>query len=433
MKYEPPYTYDEVLTRYGKIVADRLAKDPVHAWRMKTGIELIHKEPTLNEQERIWKNWQLMTDKQKKISDEKSKELFGIDNAVHHKNIMATQWQEEKPLFNKFDLVYKAIMSNMLNKVGNSRSKFNLTDYVFPLFNENCYYFTEFSNEIINEDYHIFSVPRKLLDEIVSFANGTNKSSSISSNKVIKKRFGLNDILNLVDDWEYFSEFKENLDLMLKENSKCYIDCRIFSSLENAEEILKECKPMSDEITAEKIVRSYAMIYSIEDAHDFNACLCINAYSHEFKLRKIIQHELIHWMQVSLNSHTHKKHGIFNDKKFNLTDSQISEIASIMKKTKEEFKKLFEYLLNGMEFEAWTANACEEFENAGLSISDFKNIIENDKIFINMFNESGNDEQEMWLFGRLCYLTSMNDSSDDRWWYLLEALKENAELNEKLK
>ncbi len=39
----------------------------------------------------------------------------------------------------------------------------------------------------------------------------------------------------------------------------------------------------------------------------------------------------------------------------------------------------------------------------------------------------------MWMFGRLCYLTSMNDPSDDRWWYLLEALKENIGQNEKLK
>ena len=32
---------------------------------------------------------------------------------------------------------------------------------------------------------------------------------------------------------------------------------------------------------------------------------------------------------------------------------------------------------------------------------------------------------EMLLFSEICYLTSKNESSDDRWWYLLEALKEN--------
>ena len=56
---------------------------------MKTGIELIHREPDEEEQVRIWKNWQLMTDEQKKISDEKSKELFGVDNAAHNAFIMA--------------------------------------------------------------------------------------------------------------------------------------------------------------------------------------------------------------------------------------------------------------------------------------------------------------------------------------------------------
>lgn len=42
--------------------------------------EMVHQEPDLKEFERIVKNWQLMTDEQKRLSDEKSIELFGKGN-----------------------------------------------------------------------------------------------------------------------------------------------------------------------------------------------------------------------------------------------------------------------------------------------------------------------------------------------------------------
>ncbi len=78
--YDPPLEYDKL--------PDHLKKDEVHAWRAKTGIELIHKEPTLDELNRIWKNWQLMTDEQKHISDKKSLELFGLTNEKHYKELL---------------------------------------------------------------------------------------------------------------------------------------------------------------------------------------------------------------------------------------------------------------------------------------------------------------------------------------------------------
>ena len=58
LEYDPPCTYGEVVEKYGKALADRLSEDPAHAWRMETGVELIHKEPSLKEQRRIWRNWQ---------------------------------------------------------------------------------------------------------------------------------------------------------------------------------------------------------------------------------------------------------------------------------------------------------------------------------------------------------------------------------------
>lgn len=65
-----------------------LLRCPIHFWRAVTGIELIHKEPTLKKLKRIWKNWQLMKPQYKKISDEKSIKLFGIDNKTHYENLI---------------------------------------------------------------------------------------------------------------------------------------------------------------------------------------------------------------------------------------------------------------------------------------------------------------------------------------------------------
>ena len=79
-KYSPPYPLYKLPLH--------LRKDPVHRWRAETGIELIHEEPTLAEFQRIRHNWELMTPRQKAISDAKSKELFGVDNRTHYNMLM---------------------------------------------------------------------------------------------------------------------------------------------------------------------------------------------------------------------------------------------------------------------------------------------------------------------------------------------------------
>lgn len=83
--YDPPMTADEVKRRYGEKAFKRLFDDPIHRWRMETGIELIHREPTEREFRRILGNWKSMSDKQKAQSDRKSIELFGMDNLNHAK------------------------------------------------------------------------------------------------------------------------------------------------------------------------------------------------------------------------------------------------------------------------------------------------------------------------------------------------------------
>lgn len=78
--YNQPLNIEEIKRLYPD-KAEELLKDPVHRWRAETGIELIHKEPSREEQERIWENWNEM-------SDEKSMKLFGKDNSIHHVEII---------------------------------------------------------------------------------------------------------------------------------------------------------------------------------------------------------------------------------------------------------------------------------------------------------------------------------------------------------
>lgn len=76
----PVLTYSAptpILPRY-------LRNDPVHAWRAQTGIELIHREPSLEELNRIRQNWLLMSRRNKILSDIKSRELFGVTNLRHY-------------------------------------------------------------------------------------------------------------------------------------------------------------------------------------------------------------------------------------------------------------------------------------------------------------------------------------------------------------
>ena len=90
--YNPPYNIEDIKEFY-PTQAEELLNDPAHLWRAETGIELIHKEPTFEEQERIWNNWQEMTKEMKARSDVKSLELFGKNNAAHHEEIMR-EWKE---------------------------------------------------------------------------------------------------------------------------------------------------------------------------------------------------------------------------------------------------------------------------------------------------------------------------------------------------
>lgn len=413
--YERPWTYDEIKQHYGKFVADNLSKDPCHKWRMETGIELIHKEPDLDEQKRIWKNWQLMSDEDKQISDEKCIELFGMTNSRLHEFIMKNNWNNPKYLRSKFNQIYEQVMTKCENK-------YNLVEVYRPLLPKN-YPFNNFINHLLLEDYHIFPVPKDLLNDIENFV--------ITNNTFAEKQYTISDILNLTINWEYYAEFKENLELMLKQNINCKIVCCVFNTEFDVLKIFEKYRPINTPINNIFNLKAYVYSYdenggSADDENsDFNICLCINKHINKQKIKKVVQHELIHWMQVTLNSETHKTFGLFNNKSFNLTSEQIEILSDAIKLSETELKQNFEYLLSGREFEAWVANTVEEFENSGLTIDEFNKTIENKNLFKNTVNSVDTDKQEMYIFGEICYFSSLNDKTDDRYWYLLEAMKNN--------
>ena len=100
--YEPPYSLRDAIKHLGyrmfrkafgelkglRPAANSTPGQKAHVWRALTGIELIHREPSKEELVRIVDNWNLMTNEQKKISDEKSLELFGVTNEENAKQLL---------------------------------------------------------------------------------------------------------------------------------------------------------------------------------------------------------------------------------------------------------------------------------------------------------------------------------------------------------
>ena len=84
-----------------------------------------------------------------------------------------------------------------------------------------------------------------------------------------------------------------------------------------------------------------------------------------------------------------------------------------------------DYLLDEYEFEPWVANTCEEFIYSGLTVDEYKNIIENRELFVDTITNIKNlGQYEMYVFGQLCYIISKR-RNENYWYYLIEALKEN--------
>jgi hypothetical protein len=48
MNFLKPFSYDEIKNIYGLKIANKLKNNSIYFWKMKYGIELISKQPTLN-------------------------------------------------------------------------------------------------------------------------------------------------------------------------------------------------------------------------------------------------------------------------------------------------------------------------------------------------------------------------------------------------
>lgn len=57
-------------------------------WRLQTGIELIYNEPDRSLLNDMWDNWNQMPNNLKRMSDQKSIELFGMTNEQHYSKLI---------------------------------------------------------------------------------------------------------------------------------------------------------------------------------------------------------------------------------------------------------------------------------------------------------------------------------------------------------
>lgn len=270
--------------------------------------------------------------------------------------------------------------------------------------------FTKLYNSLICETYNIFPVPRLLINDMLSFVL-THKSLE-------QKSYSCQDILNnYIFDWKYYNQFKENIKLMLKENIDCSITLILFESKHQLLEILKKYpnQDIKDNIVNQSdLPNGIAYTYS----NDFNVCLAINLLNKDqFHIHKTLQHELIHWMQTSLNSHSGKSYGVFPELKITLNPIQKSVLYQLGVDPN--------YVLSKYEFEPWVANTCEEFTLNKFTVEEYISIIENDSKFIETIsNCNSHGLYEMLVFGKVCYIVSKTPK-DDYYYYLIEALKEN--------
>lgn len=58
-------------------------------WRQQTGIELIYPEPDRSLLNDLWDNWNQMPNNLKRVSDQKSIELFGLTNQKHYQKLIS--------------------------------------------------------------------------------------------------------------------------------------------------------------------------------------------------------------------------------------------------------------------------------------------------------------------------------------------------------
>lgn len=318
----------------------------------------------------------------------------------------------------KFEKTYNKIIGEINNKY---QIREKIIGGIYP--RKNTFYkeesFLQLYKALICEEYTIFPVPRLLMNSMLNY--------SLDNKSLDEKNYTCKDILeNYILDWKYYNQFKENIKLMMKNNINCSITLVLYDTFEDALKIFE--KYQNDDVKNDflnhfkennKLDEGVAYTYG----NDFNVCLAINcSIKDKFILAKIIQHELIHWMQVSLNSETEKTYGKFKMVKFYLDPKDVLFLSNVSKR--ENSLELVNYLLDEFEFEPWVANTVEEFAISGLSIEEYEKIIKDKNLFLEKTKNISKGQFEMFLFGEVCYIASER-KYESYWYYLIEAMKEN--------
>lgn len=116
VEYMRPYSLAQIKARYPEHIYNKLKADPVHSWRARTGIDMIHREPDDAEQKRTYSNWLLMPDKYKRASDTKCMEFFGVTNLKHHEIIRGEKNISDDPVFRSIIAKYKVVFKYDLSR-----------------------------------------------------------------------------------------------------------------------------------------------------------------------------------------------------------------------------------------------------------------------------------------------------------------------------
>lgn len=165
--YDPPYNEEQIKANYGDETYQRLIDDPAHAWRMKTGLELVHKEPSKKELERIWANWQEMTDEQKAESDKKSIELFGKTNEENYNELIKLYESVEKDNKDLNSYIrFEVLDENGINQGGLFRGLNNLLK---DLWEQDAWEYDDL-NYPLSELESLTPYPENLSDKRIKFA-----------------------------------------------------------------------------------------------------------------------------------------------------------------------------------------------------------------------------------------------------------------------
>lgn len=110
LKYEKPYTLDEIGSKYPELLKNI---DMIHKTRAEKGIEIIHKEPDVYEFLRIWRNWMVMTPAQKEESDTLARELQKMDNTALFEVLFKNYYLDDTdPAFKEGEIIHCVNQSN---------------------------------------------------------------------------------------------------------------------------------------------------------------------------------------------------------------------------------------------------------------------------------------------------------------------------------